>query len=316
MRLDSATFPPIEPYDTDHLAVDNLHTLYVEQCGNPHGQELLILHGGPGGGVRPYHRQLADPARWRMILFDQRGCGKSTPFGSLEKNTTWDLVSDIERLREHLGIRRWAVLGGSWGSTLALAYAQRHPESCRALVVTGIFLARKRDREWWWTGQRAIFPDVYEELLEFLPAEERDDPRSALQRRILSNDPAISEPAARALIKYEGQTLDLLPNWDRVQFIETAPNTVAMGRLYVHYERNDYFLEEGQLERDAHRLRDVPGTIVNGRYDICTPPLYAFDLHRAWPQAELKIVAAGSHVWNDPALSAAVAAALDKLPKR
>lgn len=311
MRLDSATYPPSQAYACEHLAVDDLHKIYVEQAGNPSGPAIVILHGGPGGGMKDYYRQLADPAYWRIVTFDQRGCAKSTPFGSLERNTTWDLVADIERLREHLGIDRWVVLGGSWGSTLALAYAETHPRSCRALVVSGIFLARKEEFDWRWTGPRKIFPEVWEELLEFLPPDERCEPRAAFQRRILSEDPTISQPAARALIRYEGQILDFLPNWERWQGIEQSENSVTMGRLYIHYERNAYFLEEGQLERDAHRLREIPGAILNGRYDICTPADVAYDLHKAWPEARFEIVANGSHVWNDPALSAAVARTID-----
>ena len=311
MRLDSPVFPPVEPYSSGHLDVGAGHRIYFEECGASAGPALVILHGGPGGGARPYYRQLADPTYWRMILFDQRGCGRSTPFGSLENNTTWDLVADIERLREHLGIKQWLVLGGSWGSTLALAYAEKHPASCSGLIVSGIFLARERDKEWWWTGPRAIFPEVWEELLSFLPPDERAEPRAALHRRIMNDDPAISAPAARALIRYEGQILDLLPNAERLKLIEESENSVTMGRLYIHYERNNYFLEEGQLERDAHRLAPLRCVILNGRYDICTPPSRAYELHKAMPFASLHIVPAASHVWNDPMLSGAIARAVE-----
>jgi proline iminopeptidase len=313
LRLDSPVYPPSKAFASEHVAVDDLHSLYVEQAGNPDGPPIVLLHGGPGGGMRAYYRQIADPTYWRIITFDQRGCAKSTPFGSLERNTTWDLVADIERLREHFGLKRWVVAGGSWGSTLALAYAETHPRSCAGLIVSGIFLGRKNDHDWWWNGPRAIFPEIWEELLDFLPPEERGEARAALHRRIMSGDPAVSGPAARALIRYEGQILDLLPNWERWQGIEDADNSVTMGRLYIHYESHDYFLEDRQLERDAGRLRDIPGFIINGRYDICTPPTVAYDLHKAWPEATFQIVAAGSHVWNDPALSAALTRAVDSL---
>jgi proline iminopeptidase len=309
-RLDQALFPPLQPYGSGRLKVDGLHELYWEQAGDPSGAPLLILHGGPGGGINPYYRQLFDPRRWQATLYEQRGCGRSTPHGELEHNTTPHLVADIEALRRHLGHERWTVLGGSWGSTLALAYAQRYPERCAGLVVTGVFLARPQDSDWWWCGARAIFPELWQGLCDFLPEAERGDLRQSYIDRILGDDAARSEAALKSMLSYETQLLDHLPNAARLAGLLASDNLLPMGRLYAHYDANRYFLESNQLLRDATRLKDVPGWIINGRYDACTPPSGAFDLSKAWPHATLRIMPSSAHVWNDPILGYAIGEAL------
>ena len=312
-RLDSALHPPLPPSRSGVLPVSHGHSIYWEEVGNPSAPPLVVLHGGPGGGINPYYRQLADPKRWRCILFEQRGCGRSTPFGGLEHNTTADLVADLEALRQHLGIRTWTVLGGSWGSTLGLAYAQQHAESCAGLVVSGIFLARNEDIEWWWNGARAIYPELWQALNDFLPEAERGQLRASYLKRILDPDPAVHVPALKSMLTYETQTLDVFPNWGRLGGLMDSPNIVAMGRLYAHYEMNRHFLTEGQLIENARRLHTIPGWIISGRFDACTPPSGAYDLSRAWPQARLRIMPASGHVWNDPILSFAIAEALSDL---
>jgi proline iminopeptidase len=315
IRMDTAMHPPGPPRRSGWLAVEPPHEIYWEEAGDPDGVPLVILHGGPGGGINPYYRQLFDPAQWRAILFEQRGCGRSRPHAELRNNTTQALVQDLESLREEMGVDRWVVLGGSWGSTLALAYAEAHPDRCAGLIVTGVFLARHQDKAWWWGGARAMFPDVWQDLHDFLPQAERADLRGAYLKRILDDDPAIHEPALRAMLSYETQILDLWPNWGRLEGLMNSDNLVPMGRLYAHYDQNGYFLRENQLIEDAGRLADVPGWIVQGRYDCCTPPANAFDLSRAWPQARLRIMPSSAHVWNDPILTIGVAAALEDLAR-
>lgn len=312
-RLDTAMHPPTPATMSGLLPVSGGHQIYWEEAGNPDAPPLVILHGGPGGGINPYYRQLFDPKKWRAILFDQRGCGRSTPLGGLENNTTWDLVGDMEVLRSYLGISTWTVLGGSWGSTLALSYAQSHPVSCAGLIVTGIFLARQQDIDWWWHGVRAVFPELWQALNDFIPISEQSELRSSYIQRILSDQPAIHIPALRALLMYESQTLDHFPNWARTAGLMESENVVAMGRLYAHYEKHRHFLRENQLLEDAWKLKDVPGWIINGRYDSCTPPAGAFDLSRAWPKGKLRIMPASGHVWNDPILTYAIGEALSDL---
>jgi proline iminopeptidase len=312
-RLDTAMFPPREPYRSGWLKVDEPHEIYWEECGCPGGLPLVILHGGPGGGINPYYRQLFDPTVWRAILFEQRGCGRSRPSGCLDGNDTPSLVADLERVRLDHGIDRWVVLGGSWGSTLALAYAQAHPSRLAGVIVSGIFLARLEDKAWWWTGARKIFPEVWDDLNRFIPEAERGDLRGAYLTRILDDDPAVHVPALRAMLTYETQLLDLWPNWARLDALMHGENLVPMGRLYAHYDLNDHFLREDQILADAPNLDDVPGWIINGRYDCCTPASNAFDLSQRWTSATLRIVPAAGHVWNDPLISAAVGDALTDL---
>ncbi len=310
-RIDTAFYPPIEASNSGMLEVDETHTLYWEAFGNPAGPPVLILHGGPGGGIRPYYRQLIDPAHFRGILFEQRGCGRSTPSGELRANTTQDLVSDMEKLRAHLDIGRWLVIGGSWGSTLALAYAQAHRQSCAGLIVSGVFLARDIDAWWWWEGTRFVYPEVWAEFNAFLPIGERDDLRRSYIRRVLDPDPDIHKPAAISLMTYEAQTLDVWPDMAFIQDIEVSEHSVTMGRIFAHYDESCYFVEEGQLLNNASRLSSIPGTIINGRFDMCTPPHGAYDLHQVWPQAQLKIVPVAGHRWNDESLGSALVAATD-----
>jgi proline iminopeptidase len=313
MRLDTALHPPLEPDRAGRLPVGDGHEIYWEQAGREGGPPLVILHGGPGGGINPYYRQLFDPSRWRATLFEQRGCGRSTPHGELIANTTSDLVADIEALRRHLGYESWTVLGGSWGSTLALAYAEAHPERCAGLIVTGVFLARQQDTDWWWSGARAVFPELWQALSDALPEAERADLRASYLARILGADEARSETALRAMLKYETQLLDLFPNAARLAGLMASDNLMPMGRLYAHYDQNRYFLSENQLIERAASLSEVPGWIINGRYDACTPPAGAFDLSRAWPRARLRIMPSSAHVWNDPILGYAIGEALRDL---
>ena len=311
-RLDSYLREPLQPARSQLLSVGNGHQVYLEECGSVDGTPLLIVHGGPGGSINPYYRQLPDPARYRMILFDQRGCGRSTPFGGLHANTTQDLVDDMERIREALGIQRWVVLGGSWGSALALAYAQTHPDRVRALIVTGVFLADQADIDWWWYGARALYPEVWQRLSDFLPESERGTLRESMLARVLNDDPAIHTPAVQAMLRYEVQTLDVLPNSSRLSGLMDSPNLIAMGRLHAHYEINRYFLPRGELLAKADRLAGIPGFIINGRFDGITPPRAAFELARAWPGARLEIVPSAGHGWNDPFLSIAITHALER----
>jgi proline iminopeptidase len=290
-------YPEITPYETGFLEVDPPHRIHYELSGNPHGQPAVFLHGGPGSGTGPRMRRFFDPHHYRIVLFDQRGCGRSTPHAELERNTTWDLVADMERLRERLGIERWLVFGGSWGSTLALAYAQRHPRRVSALVLRGIFLMRRWELEWFYQeGCSAIFPDHWEDYLAPIPPVERADLISAYHRRLTGPDRAVRVAAARAWATWEARTSFLRENPDYVAAFEDDDRALAFARIESHYFVNGGFFEcDGQLLRDAHRLHAIPGTIVQGRYDVVCPPKSAWDLHRAWPHAELRIVPDAGH---------------------
>jgi proline iminopeptidase len=295
-------YPEITPYETGVLEVDPPHRIYYELSGNPHGQPAVFLHGGPGSGTGPRMRRFFDPHHYRIVLFDQRGCGRSTPHAELERNTTWDLVADMERLRERLGIERWLVFGGSWGSTLALAYAQRHPRRVSALVLRGIFLMRRWELEWFYQeGCSAIFPDHWEDYLAPIPPVERADLISAYHRRLTGPDHAVRVAAARAWATWEARTSFLRENPDYVAAFEDDDRALAFARIESHYFVNGGFFEcDGQLLRDAHRLHAIPGTIVQGRYDVVCPPKSAWDLHRAWPHAALRIVPDAGHAAFEP----------------
>jgi proline iminopeptidase len=305
-EMNSAThrtlYPEIEPYDSGRLAVSPLHTLYFEQCGNPRGKPVVFLHGGPGAGCNPKTRRFFDPKHYRIIQFDQRGCGRSTPHAELTDNTTWHLVADIERLREHLRIERWQVFGGSWGSTLALAYAQTHPKRVTELVLRGIFLLRRWELEWFYQrGCDAIYPDAWDHYLDHIPPCERGDLIGAYYRRLTSSDTTTRLAAAKAWSMWEGGTSYLLQNPDYIAATGADEFALQFARIECHYFVHGGFFEcDDQLLRDAHKLKNIPALIVQGRYDVVCPLRSAWDLHRAWPEAELRIVADAGHSAFEP----------------
>jgi proline iminopeptidase len=309
-------YPAIEPFDTGRLKVSGIHELYYEQCGKPRGQPAVFLHGGPGGGILPEYRQFFDPDTYRVVLFDQRGAGQSTPHASLEENTTWDLVADIERLREHLGIERWLVFGGSWGSTLALAYAQTHPKRIVALVLRGIFLCRQKEIRWFYQegeGASAIFPDVWEEYVRIIPQAERGDLLQAYHKRLLSDDQEIRLEAARAWSIWEGSTLKLIPDQSLIDHFAEPRNALAMARIECHYFVNQAFFEtDNYLIENIDKIREIPSVIVQGRYDVVCPMMSAWDLHRAWQEAELQIIGDAGHSVTEPGISSALVGATDR----
>ncbi len=296
-------YPPIEPYQSGHLDVGDGHRVYWELCGNPDGKPAVFLHGGPGAGCSPDHRRLFDPARYKILLFDQRGCGRSRPHAELEANTTWDLVSDMEQLRAMIGADQWLVFGGSWGSTLALAYAETHPERASALVVRGIFTLRRTELAWYYqNGCSALFPDAWEEFLAPIPEEERGDLIAAYRKRLVGDDRAEQLRAAKAWSKWEASTIYLHPRPEVASAYTTDDFAVAFARIENHYFIHEGWMDEGQLIRDAHKLHSIPGVIVQGRYDVCTPPQTAWDLHKAWPEAELHIIPDAGHGFDEPGI--------------
>lgn len=295
-------YPDLEPYRLGRLQVSGGHELYFEESGNPRGKPVVFLHGGPGGGTEPKHRRFFDPTRYRIVLFDQRGCGRSTPFASLEQNTTWDLVADIEALRRQLGIERWQVFGGSWGCTLALAYAQTHPERVSELVLRGVFLIRREEIRWFYQeGASWIFPEAWQEFLEHIPSSERGDLLHAYYRRLTSPDLAVQRAAAKIWSVWEGRTSCLLPNAELVARTAGDAFSLAFARIEAHYFVHDAWLGgERALLANAERLRGIPGLIVQGRYDIVCPLKSAWDLQRAWPEADLRIVPDAGHAASEP----------------
>jgi proline iminopeptidase len=307
-------YPEIEPFDSGFLPVSPLHTLYYEQCGNPNGKPVVFLHGGPGGGTNAKCRRFFDPAVYRIVLFDQRGCGKSTPHAELTDNTTWDLVADIERVRERLGIERWQVFGGSWGSTLALAYAQTHPDKVSELVLRGIFMLRRWELEWFYQkGCDALYPDAWETYLNAIPEVERGDLMSAYHRRLTSPDAKTRTDAARAWSVWEGATSFL---WQDKSHIESSAEddfALAFARIECHYFVNGGFFEhDDQLLRNVERIRNIPAVIVQGRYDVVCPLRSAWDLHRAWPEADLHIVQDAGHSAFEPGIVHELVEATDR----
>lgn len=296
-------YPPIEPFETGMLRTGDGHRIYWERCGRRGGVPAVFLHGGPGGGCGPGHRRLFDPARYDVLLFDQRGCGRSAPNASLEANTTWHLVDDIERLRRLCGHERWLVFGGSWGSTLALAYAQTHAERAAALIVRGVFLLRRAELEWYYGGGAGwLFPDKWEGFLAPIPAAERGDLIAAYRRRLTGADHAARLAAARAWSRWEGETLTLLPDPALAAGFADDRFALAFARIENHYFSHGGWLEEAQLLRDADRLRAIPGTIVQGRYDAATPARSAWDLHRAWPTADFHLIEDAGHAFTEPGI--------------
>lgn len=307
-------YPPIEPYNQETLQVSDLHTLYFEESGNPEGKPVVFLHGGPGGGSIPEYRQYFDPAKWRIVIFDQRGCGKSTPHAELNENTTWDLVSDIEKLRMHLGIEQWVVFGGSWGSTLSLAYSQTHPERCRGIILRGIFMLRQKEIRWFYQeGTSYIFPDAWEEYLKPIPEAERDDLLWAYYRRLTSPDPETRLEAARAWSIWEASTSKLFQDSDLMQKFGDSRFADAFARIECHYFVNKGFFEpEDQLLRNVDRIRHIPAVIVQGRYDVVCPMISAWELHSAWPEAEFIVVPDAGHSMMEPGIRSALIEATDK----
>ncbi len=315
MTTERRTFyPPVEPYLTGQLRVSDVHTLYFEQSGNPNGKPVVFLHGGPGGGTDPKQRRFFDPARYRIVLFDQRGCGKSTPHASLEDNTTWHLVSDIETLREHLGIDRWQVFGGSWGSTLALAYAQKHPERVTELVLRGIFLIFESEIRWFYQwGTSELFPDAWEKFLAPIPESERGDLMRAYHARLTSGDPQVRTEAARAWSIWEAATSYLRVSADHIARAGEDEFALAFARIECHYFMNRGFFErETQLLDDVAKIRSIPAVIVQGRYDVVCPMVTAWRLHRAWPEADFRIAVDAGHSAYEPSILHELVSATDR----
>ena len=308
-------FPPVEPYRRGRMKVSALHTLYFEECGNPAGRPLVFLHGGPGGGCEPAQRRYFDPRKWRIILFDQRGCGRSRPHAELRENTTWDLVADIEQLRVHLSIDQWLVFGGSWGSTLALAYAQSHPARVQALVLRGIFLLRAAEVAWFYQGgASAIFPDAWDAYLHAIPKRERGDLLSAYYKRLTSRDAQVRRKAARAWSVWEASTSKLVSDPALVKKFGRGRFAEAFARIEAHYFVNRGFFEhDDQLLRNVRRIRHIPGVIVQGRYDVVCPMRSAWDLACAWPEAELIVVPDAGHSMSETGIRAALIGATDAL---
>ena len=307
-------YPEVEPYRTGRLRVSEVHELYFEECGNPDGKAVVFLHGGPGFGTDPSHRRFFDPAAYRIVLFDQRGCGKSTPHASLVDNTTWHLVEDMEKLRAHLGIERWQVFGGSWGSTLALAYAETHPERVTEIVLRGIFLVRKREIDWFYQrGASALYPDAWEKYVEPIPEAERGDLLRAFHRRLTGEDAAERARAARAWSVWEGSTSCLFPNPALIEKTGGDEFSIAFARIECHYFVHDAFIDDARdLVKNVGRIRHIPAVIVQGRYDVVCPMETAWELHKAWPEAELHVIQDAGHSAGEPGTMHALVSATDR----
>ncbi len=306
-RAVSELFAPLQPFDSFRLRVSDLHELHVEQAGNPAGRPVIFFHGGPGAGISPLHRRFFDPSFWRVILFDQRGSGSSTPLGEVRENTTADLVADTERIRERLGIDKWLVFGGSWGSTLGLAYAEAHPERCTGLILRGIFLSRGAEVTWTFGGGvQRVFPDAWAEFLSILDSSEKADILASYHRRLNSADPAVRRQAALAWNRWEEIASHLVADVPPVAE-EDVPAEIALARIEAHYFVNGaFFSPEDQLLRDVTRIRHLPGVIVQGRYDMVCPAVSAWDLHAAWPESRLVIVPAAGHSADEPGIVSAL----------
>ena len=308
-------YPEIQPYQTGMLDVGDGHNLYWELSGNPEGKPVAFLHGGPGGGSSPEHRRQFNPQKYKILVFDQRGCGKSKPYASLDHNTTWDLVEDIEKLRTQVSkVEKWQVFGGSWGSTLSLAYAEKYPERVTELVLRGIFLFEQFEIDWMYTagGASQIYPDKFEEFLALIPESERGDLVEAYGKRLTSDDKDEQLKAAKAWSKWEGDIVTLLPSPSTIEHFTAPEIAVAVARIENHYMANRGWLEKGQLLRDATKLKGIPGVIVQGRHDTCTPPIAAWKLKQAWPEVELNIIPDGGHLFSEPGNLDALVRATDK----
>lgn len=303
-RSRSLLFPAIEPFNEGLLDTGDGHSIYFAECGNPNGAAALVVHGGPGGGSNPTMRRFHDPRHYRIVLFDQRGSGRSLPNASIENNTTWHLVEDMERLREHLSIERWQLFGGSWGSTLSLAYAETYPERVSALLLRGIFLLRRSELAWFYQeGASHLFPDAWEAFERLIPEDERADMIGAYHRRLIHPDPAVHLPAAEAWSVWEGSTLSLIEDPARIRAFANPGYALAFARIESHYFVNGgFFAEDGALLKQAHKLVGLSGVIVHGRYDVVTPLRSAWDLKTVWPGAELRIVPDAGHAMTEPGI--------------
>lgn len=308
-------FPEIEPYDHGQLALDDTHIMYWEQCGNPNGVPVLYLHGGPGAGSGKDARRFFDPKFYRIVVYDQRGAGRSTPLGELKNNTTPHLISDIEVLRQMLDIESWLVFGGSWGSTLALLYAEHHPARVTGLILRGIFLCRQMEIDWFAHGIRHFYPDAWDEWTGILPPEKRGDPLAAYYDLLHSKDTKAANRAAHYFSRYEGTNSTLLPNADLVKNFDDDVLAVGLARMETHYFRHHIFFPENYILDNIAKIRHIPGVIVQGRYDMVCPPVSAFDLKKAWPEAELQIIQDAGHSRTEPGIQDALLAATERFKK-
>jgi proline iminopeptidase len=311
-RLRTELYPEISPYASGMLPLDDVHTMYWEQSGKPDGVPVVFLHGGPGAGAVPNHRRFFDPAHYRIVVYDQRGAGRSTPLGELTDNTTPLLIQDLEKLRRFLDIERWFVFGGSWGSTLAIAYAEAHPERCLGLILRGIFLCRPSEIHWFLYGVRNFFPEAWRTFAEFIPQAERDDLLAAYYRRLTDPDPAVHMPAARTWSVYEGSCSTLLPSQETVDYFASDAVALGLARMEAHYFVHRIFLPENSLLENVERIRSIPGVIVQGRYDAVCPIVTADELARAWPEAQYVVVPDAGHSAWEPGIRAELVKAMER----
>ena len=307
-------YPEIEPYNQFDLKVSDLHTIHIEESGNINGKPVIFLHGGPGGGIEPVYRQYFDPEKWRIIVFDQRGCGQSTPHAELQENTTWDLIADIEKIRQHLEIDKWVVFGGSWGSTLSLSYAITHPDRCKALVLRGIFMIRKKEINWFYQdGTSNIYPDAWEHYLRPIPEDERHDLVTAYYKRLTSNDDSVRIEAAKAWSIWEASTSKLIQSEESIHAFEDAKVAEAFARIECHYFTNRGFFDTDEwLLENVDKIRHIPTVIVQGRYDVVCPMISAWELHRAFPEADFEIVQDAGHSMTEKGIAAKLVEYTDK----
>ena len=307
-------YPEIEPYNQFDLKVSDLHTIHIEESGNINGKPVIFLHGGPGGGIEPVYRQYFDPEKWRIIVFDQRGCGQSTPHAELQENTTWDLIADIEKIRQHLEINKWVVFGGSWGSTLSLSYAITHPDRCKALVLRGIFMIRKKEINWFYQdGTSNIYPDAWEHYLRPIPEDERHDLVAAYYKRLTSNDDSVRIEAAKAWSIWEASTSKLIQSEESIHAFEDAKVAEAFARIECHYFTNRGFFDTDEwLLENVDKIRHIPTVIVQGRYDVVCPMISAWELHRAFPEADFEIVQDAGHSMTEKGIAAKLVEYTDK----
>ena len=310
--LRTELYPEIDPYEAGMLALDGLHHMYWEASGNPNGRPVVFLHGGPGAGASPAHRRFFDPRHYRIIIFYQRGAGRSTPLGAITDNTTPHLIADMETLRKHLNIERWLVFGGSWGSTLAIAYAEAYPARCCGLILRGIFLCRKSEIDWFLRDLKNLFPEAWRTFAGHIPERERGDLLQAYYQRLTNPDPAIHMPAARAWGRYEGSCSTLMPSPETVAYFGGDVVALGLARIEAHYFMHDIFLPVNSLLDNVGRIRNIPGVIVQGRYDAVCPIVSADDLHRAWPEAEYHIVQDAGHAAWEPGICKQLVAACER----